>query len=124
LKHHDSIQQANNKLALSLETLSDWRLPATPVNYTLAYEYIVGKNTVLINAIKSHFNDHTKLDTYLAEQFYLEYVIDQQHLRDDIVEDMDDLLTNVQQNCADSTVKTQAISDNISNCIDEGLHWL
>lgn len=117
MKHHDSIQQANNKLALSLETLTDWCLPATPVNYTVAYEYIVGKNSPLIDAIKSHLKDHVKLDTYLAEQLYLEHVVDQQNLRDDIVEDMDDLLTDVQLHCADSTTKTKTISDSINQSI-------
>lgn len=117
MKHHDSIQQANNKLALSLETLNDWRLPATPVNYTVAYEYIVGKNTPLINAIQYLLKNNEKLDTFIAEQLYLEHIIDQQNIRDDIVEDMDDLLTNVQLHCTDSARKTHVISESISNSI-------
>lgn len=117
MKHHDSIQQANNKLALSLETLSDWRLPATPVNYTVAYEFIVGKNSLLIDAIKYHLKEHGKLDTFIAEQLYLEHIVDQQNIRDDIVEDMDDLLNDIKQSCAETSKQTQVISNSINNCI-------
>lgn len=110
MKHHDSIQQASNKLALSLETLSDWRLPATPINYAVAYEYIAGKNTALIKAINTSLKNQGKLDNFSLENFYIDHIVGQDNFREEIIDDMDELLTSVQSTCLQSSITTQNLT--------------
>jgi diguanylate cyclase len=120
LKHHDSIQQASNKLALSLETLSDWRLPATPINYSVAYEYIVGKNTSLISAINAHLKEHGKPDNFHVEHFYIDHIVGQSNFREEIIEDMDEVLTDVHKTCVQSSIVTQ----NLTTGMEEDIAFL
>ncbi len=120
MKHHDSIQQASNKLALSLETLSDWRLPSTPINYSVAYEYVAGKNTSLINAINSHLKNHGKPDNFIVEHFYIDHVVGQSNFREEIIDDMDEVLTQVSNTCVQSSIITQ----NLTTGIEEDIAFL
>ncbi|WP_286263513.1 GGDEF domain-containing protein [Thalassotalea atypica] len=123
MKHHDSVQQASNKLALSLETLSDWRLPATPINYAVAYEYIVGKNAALNKAIDHHIKANGKPDNFIIEQLYIDHVVGQNNFRVDIVEDVDELLSEIQKDCMQTSMATQNVVDSMDEdiaCIESG----
>ncbi len=118
MKYHDSIEQADNKLALAIKQLQLWHLPASPINYAVSYEYVTGKNTALIAQIKQHFSLGKKLDNYFIEELYQLYILGQGKFRDEIITEIDDLINDVQQssehnvNFSNSLIKK--IDDNIT----------
>lgn len=97
MKHHDSIKQAEQKLALAVKQLQLWYLPATPINYAVAYEYIIGKNQQLITLIKQQLSVGKKLDNFFVEELYQQVILGQSSLRDEIITDIDGLITDVQK---------------------------
>lgn len=119
MKHHDSLEQANKKLALSLKQLAKWHLPATPLNYAVTYEYINGKNTELITAINIKLNADTELDNFFLEELYSEYILGQSKFREEIIEDMDDVLSTVQNSCLKSSISAQGLIDELDGDIQK-----
>jgi len=97
VKYHDSIKQADQKLALALKQLQLWHLPATPINYAVSYEFIIGKNKRLIELVKQQLSSGKKLDNFFIEEIYQQIILGQSSLRDEIITDIDDLITGVQQ---------------------------
>ena len=97
-------------MALSLETLSDWRLPATPINYAVVYEYTAAKNTDLKKAIEHHLKVKGFPDNFTIEQWYLDFIIGQNNVREEIIEDMDEVITQIQKSCLQSSINTQNLT--------------
>ncbi|GLX78412.1 diguanylate cyclase VdcA [Thalassotalea insulae] len=118
MKYHDSMEQADNKLALAIKQLQLWHLPASPINYAVSYEYVSGKNTALIAQIKQHFSLGKKLDNFFIEELYQLYILGQGKFRDEIITEIDDLISGVQQNSESSVNFTsnliKRIDDNIT----------
>lgn len=117
MKYHDSIKQADQKLALAIKQLQLWYLPASPINYAVSYEYINGKNSALIAQIKQQLSLGKKLDNFFIEELYQQFILGQGSFRDEIITEIDDLITDVQKNnqnsvnYADSLIKK--IDDNV-----------
>ncbi len=117
VKYHDSIKQADQKLALAIKQLQLWYLPASPINYAVSYEYINGKNSALIAQIKQQLSLGKKLDNFFIEELYQQFILGQGSFRDEIITEIDDLITDVQKNnqnsvnYADSLIKK--IDDNV-----------
>jgi len=97
VKYHDSIKQADQKLALAIKQLQLWHLPATPINYAVSYEFIKGKNQRLISPIKQQLSSGKKLDNFFVEELYQQVILGQGSFRDEIITDIDDLITDVQK---------------------------
>jgi len=117
VKYHDSIKQAEQKLALAIKQLQLWYLPASPINYAVSYEYINGKNSALIAQIKQQLALGKKLDNFFIGELYQLYVLGQGSFRDDIITDIDDLITDVENNNQSSVSYTdiliREIDDNV-----------
>jgi len=119
LKYHDSIKQADQKLALAIKQLQLWHLPASPINYAVCYEYVNNKNTLLITQIKQQISLGKNLDQFFIEELYQQYILGQSSFRDEIITDLDDLITDVQKNSqnsvhyADGLIKK--IDDNVKH---------
>ncbi|MCO4799158.1 MAG: GGDEF domain-containing protein [Colwelliaceae bacterium] len=111
MKHHDSIKQADQKLTLAIKQLQLWHLPATPINYSVSYEFVNGKNSALISQIKQHLSLGKKLDNFFINELFQIHVLGQGSFRDDIITDIDELITDVQQSnqnsvkCADGLIE-------------------
>jgi len=98
MKYHDSIKQADQTLALAIKQLQLWHLPASPINYAIAYEYAAEKNHELINQIKQQFSLGKKLDSFFIEELYQQHILGQSSFRDEIITEVDELITDVQAN--------------------------
>jgi len=118
MKHHDSIAQADKKLTQSIEQLRQWNLAATPINYAVSYEYITGKNQALYSAIKQQIASEKPLDNFFLEEVYREYVLGQSKFRDEIVTDLDDLITQVEKNNRRSSSSANGLINTLDTSIN------
>lgn len=98
MNYHDSIKQAEQKLALAIKQLHLWQLPASPINYAISYEYVSGKQPELNTRIQQQISLGRKLDNFLCEQLYAEFVLGQSKFRDEIITDVDELISDFQTN--------------------------
>lgn len=117
VKYHDSIKQAEQKLALAIKQLQLWHLPASPINYAISYEYVNGKNSTLIAHIKQQLSLGKKLDSFFIEELYQQYILGQSSFRDEIITEIDELITDVQQNSRSSV----GYADGLIKKIDENV---
>jgi len=109
VKHHDSIKQADKKMAMSVKQLHTWGLAATPINYAVSYEYISEKNTSLIAAIHYQLSSNKKLDTFYIEEVYQQFVLGQSKFRDDLISDLDGLLSAAQDSNRQSATSVNSL---------------
>lgn len=117
LKYHDSIKQADKKLALAIKQLQRWQLPATPINYAVSYEYIIGKNTQLNSLINQQQARGKRLDNFFIEELYQQIILGQGSFRDAIITDIDELITGVEQ----TNKKTVHSVNSLINKVDSNL---
>lgn len=117
VKYHDSINKAQQKMLLSVEQLTQWHLPINPINYAVSYEVVGKKNSALIAAIDQQLAKNKQLDAFFIENNFKDYVLGQSKFRDDLVDDVSDVLGNVQAYCQQSAQCSQHLIDEL----DEGL---
>jgi len=98
MKYRDSIKQAEQKMTMAVKKLQLWHLPASPINYAVSYEYISKKNTALNKAIESQLSLGKKLDNFFIEENYRQYILGQSKFRDEIIDELDDVVTSVENN--------------------------
>lgn len=67
---------AGEYLRLALQYITKYNLPANPVNYTVWYEYVSGRNLKLKNAIEQSFENGNGINTEEVEALYQKYVTD------------------------------------------------
>jgi len=119
MTYHDSIKQADEKMKLSIKQLHQWNLPALPINYAVGYEYIIGKNAPLLAAIKQQLASGKALDNFFIDEIYRQFILGQSKFRDDIIDDVDDVLTFAHKNAQHSSKSTKqflnAIDTNIKH---------
>ena len=115
MKHHDSVAQAQVKMAKAAKLLAQWKLPATPINYAIAYEYVCEKNTPLITKIDQHLFTHDRLDNFLLEQLYQEYVLGQSNLRDEMFDEVKQLTADLSETCQTSTEHSSQLLSTLDN---------
>ncbi len=109
MKHQHSLELANALAQKCSEYLSQQKLPATPINYAIAYEIACGKNKALKQAV-DELSQTKGLDNYVAQDLftvYLEENYDEQQRFLDQVTELLQGLTTTCKNSADSTVKHQ-----------------
>lgn len=120
MKHHDSILQADQKLALAVKQLKVWRLPATPINYSVSYEFINNKNKRLIERIQQQLSSGKPLDNFFIDEVYRQVLIGESKFRDDIVTDIDKITEQVQQ----SSQQTSQQAEQLISKIDKNSEYL
>lgn len=117
MKYHESAAQANDIMRQVMKFLSFYHLAANPINYTVAYEFIVGKNTRLVNAIKTYKRGGKAFDNFVMDNWYNELVLKQDDLQDQIVEKFDDLLDDLNEGTAESTTSIDGYVDNLNQSL-------
>lgn len=103
MKYQDSIKQADKLLLLSINQLKLWHLAPSPINYAVSYEFVSQSNQALISAIKYQLSTGKKLDNFYIEAVYQQFILGQSKFRDEIIDDLDDLLTTIKTNSDQST---------------------
>jgi diguanylate cyclase len=112
MKYHDSIEQAELKMNMAVKKLLLWHLPVSPINYAVSYEYVNNKNIPLNTAIDNQLALGRKLDNFFVEENYRQLILGQSKLRDNLIDDLDEVVTNVEKN---SQRSSSSISKLISN---------
>jgi len=117
VKYHDSIKQANKTKTLAVAQLNQWRLPVNPINYAVSYEYCKNKKPILTASIKRLLLSGKNIDGFFMEQLYKDHLLEQSQFRDDIIADMSQLFTQIQNNCQQSTFGAQTFIDQLDENI-------
>jgi len=119
MKYHDSIKQAEQKMTMAVKKLQLWHLPASPINYAVSYEYVTNKNKALNAAIEFQLSLGKKLDNFFIEENYRQFILGQSKFRDEIIDELDDVVTNVENNNQKSSLGIErlisTLDDNLSN---------
>ncbi len=68
--------KAGEYLRLALNLITKYNLPVNPVNYTVWYEYVSGKNVKLKKAIDHLIKQEKVINSKSVETFYQKYVAD------------------------------------------------
>jgi diguanylate cyclase len=68
--------RAGEYLRLALGYMAKYNLPANPVNYTVWYEYVSGKNMKLRKAVDNSMKAAMDIDSRTLEKFYQKYIAD------------------------------------------------
>ena len=76
MNYSESSPQAGEFLRLTLGFLAKYNLSATPVNYTVWYEYASGKNPKLKQAIDRMLENNLPLANEHIETLYQKYISD------------------------------------------------
>jgi len=119
MKYHDSIEKAEQQMNMAVKKLQLWHLPANPINYAVSYEYITKKNTALNAAIESQLSLGKKLDNFFIEENYRQFILGQSKFRDEIIDELDDVVTSVEHNHQTSSKSIEkllfTLDSNITN---------
>jgi len=119
MKYHDSIEQAEQKMSMAVKQLQLWHLPASPINYAVSYEYINKKNIPLNAAIESLLSSGKKLDNFFIEETYKQFILGQSKFRDEIIDELDDVVTHVEKNNLKSSQSLERLISNLDNNITQ-----
>ena len=102
-------------MTLSVAQLNQWNLPVNPINYAVSYEYCKKNNPLLIANIKRLLLSGKGLDSFFMEQLYKDYFLDQSKFRDEIISDLSQLFTQIQENCQQSSSGAQDFIDQLDD---------
>jgi len=117
VKYHDSIKQANKTMTLAVAQLNQWRLPVNPINYAVSYEYCKNKKPILTASIKHLLLSGKGLDSFFMEQLFKDHLLEQSKFRDDIISDLSQLFTQIQESCLKSTSGAQDLIEQLDDNI-------
>ena len=117
MKYHDSIKQANKTMTLAVAQLNQWRLPVNPINYAVSYEYCKNKKPILTASIKHLLLSGKGLDSFFMEQLFKDHLLEQSKFRDDIISDLSQLFTQIQESCLKSTSGAQDLIEQLDDNI-------
>jgi diguanylate cyclase len=118
MKYHDSIKIAQSRHDLALKQLKLWFLAPTPINYAVSYEYIIGDNQKIIEPIKQQLSSGKALNNFLLEQLYQDIILGQASFRDEIITDIDILITGVQKSNQQSSRSVNEFIKQVDSNID------
>ncbi|WP_085300125.1 GGDEF domain-containing protein [Cognaticolwellia mytili] len=126
MKYRDSIVQAEKKMHAAIKQLQLWHIPATPINYSVSYDYVNKTSKALNHAIEKQLSSGIKLDNFFLEELYRQYVLGQSALTAELIDNLDDLLVDLHDNnkksahCAEQLVNQ--LDDNISHLVSTDKH--
>lgn len=72
--YSENKEQAGEYLRLALNYITQYKIPATPLNYAVWYEYVSGKNYHLKKAIDSSINNKKPLDADTLKKIHEKYI--------------------------------------------------
>jgi diguanylate cyclase len=119
MRYHDSIKTAQSRNTLALKQLKLWHLAPTPINYAVCYEYIIGDNQQIISVIKQHLESGKPLNNFLFDQLYRDVILGQSNFRDEIITDIDMLITDIQQSTQHSSRSLSQFIKQVDASIDD-----
>ena len=76
MNYAENNEQAGEYLRLALVCLAKYNLAANPINLTIFYEYVSGKNTALKQSIDKDINASGKISLEKLEGYYKTHIVD------------------------------------------------
>lgn len=104
-------------MTLAVAQLNQWRLPVNPINYAVSYEYCKNKKPILTASIKHLLLSGKGLDSFFMEQLFKDHLLEQSKFRDDIISDLSQLFTQIQESCLKSTSGAQDLIEQLDDNI-------
>lgn len=120
MKYQDTIEQADQKLQKTLGFLKQHRLPASPINYSVVYEYVTGENTDLKAELEVDIQSGQTIDSYLLESLYRRHLLVTDEHQNALVKDINAVVDATHRHAT----KAQRDSSNYLTMLDEGLMLL
>lgn len=117
MNYQDSVEHAELKLQKALLFLKQYRLPASPINYAVAYEYISDENLALCNQLSADIRSGKTIDSFLMQCLYTEYLLHSDNSSEELVNKVNSLIATTQKHGQ----KAQRDSSHYINLLDEGL---
>lgn len=117
MKYQDTVEQAEIHLQKTIAFLKHHRLPASPINYCVAYEYVSGKDQDLKALIEEDIQTGKKIDSFLMEQLYKHCVLQHDDANEKLLGNVDSIMKSAQKH----TQKAQRDSSQYMSLLDEGL---
>jgi len=117
MKYHDSIKAADNIMVLAVAQLKKWQLAINPINYAVTYEYYKKNNTFLIDLIEQELTLNDSLNNFFMENLYKDQLLEQSKFREDIVNDLSQLLSISQNSNEQSSHYAQTLINELDNNI-------
>ncbi len=115
----DSLNQASEYLRLALKKLSQHKAAATPVNYSLAYSYVSGKDEKVKAKLDAELKDGKFLDSSTAESLYMQLFYNEslmnEHLRVDLLSTVAQVLGSLIDIVGKSNVSNGKLEKHISS---------
>ncbi|MGJ8693068.1 MAG: GGDEF domain-containing protein [Thalassotalea sp.] len=102
-------------MALAIQQLEEWNVPANPINYAISYHYIIGSHHQLIKDIDAYIKLQENLDSFFLEELYRQHVLGQNQFRDDLVNDLEKVMDSVHRQCDDSSASVNKLISGINN---------
>lgn len=104
-------------MVLAIEQLISWKLAPTPINYAVSYEFLCKKNSALLSSIELQLLEGKSLDNFFIEEVYKAHVLGQSKFREDIVTELDNVLSVMQKSCRHSSTS----AENFINQLDDNI---
>jgi len=104
-------------MTLAVAQLNQWHLPVNPINYAVSYEYCKNKKPILTGSIKHLLLSGKGLDSFFMEQLFKDHLLEQSKFRDDIISDLSQLFTQIQESCLKSTSGAQDLIEQLDDNI-------
>lgn len=94
-----------------LQFITSYKVPPTPINYAIIYEYITGSNKGLITAVDKLVADKKLLDNDMSINLYKKYIFDVSFESfDKINQNLQSLISNTRDTLAESSKKANKAS--------------
>lgn len=102
MEYSDSLEASSEYLRLALKYMGQYRVPLDPVNYTVWYEYVSGKNQKLKTAIESYINVSGSFSSDMSLDFYKRYIEDEkvaiiETIRTEVRKALDETLKHIME---------------------------
>jgi diguanylate cyclase len=117
MTYQDTIEQAESKLQKALVFLKQHRLAASPINYSVAYEYASAENTDIVEAINNDIKDSCIIDSFLMEELYRQYMLSSDENSEKILRRTSSIINTTQKH----SQKAQRDSKSYAFILDEAL---
>lgn len=120
MKYLDTVEQADKLLQKTLGFLKQHRLPASPINYGVVYEYMADKNKDVTRVLDRDLRSGKTIDSFLMEALYREFMLQQDAKQEAIVADVNSVVSTTQKH----TNKAHKDTTNYISILDEGMSML
>lgn len=117
MKYQDTVEQADVNLQRTIAFLKQHRLPASPVNYGVAYEYVSDNNKEIKAQIDADIKSTKKIDSFLMEELYRNHILQQDETNEKMIDSVSSIVNGTQRH----TQKAQKDSHQYMTLLDEGL---